>query len=108
MDYFDEKSRQLDIGGLTAFGIRLSSRHARASEMIEMIAFAQLAALQSANHLVSEVYYDSNSQCCYFTLSPDVNPHGDDGERIKSCALRSISQFDWDGMAEHGKSAFRK
>lgn len=106
MSYFDEKSHQLGAGDCKAFGIQLVTRYAKAIEMAEMLNFARLVAQQRLHPFVEEVFYDSNACCCTFTLVPSLDPYSDAGEKIRQCALNSISQFDWNGTVHHGSGLF--
>ncbi|NYT61439.1 hypothetical protein H0A66_03750 [Alcaligenaceae bacterium] len=103
MSYFEEKSSQLSIGSIEAFGIALLTRYARAGEMAEMLQFAELVAEQGHHPLVTSVFYDSNACICSFTLVDDLDPLSDIGEAIKQCAIKTVSQFDWDGSVYHGR-----
>ena len=83
-----DRTHQLDTQAMTAFGIRIVSRHANAQEMIELIEFARAAACANVNMFVPEAFYDSGSGCCSFKLS---------------AALETISQFLWFGGVRHGR-----
>ncbi len=96
--------RQLDTDAITAFGIRLISRHARAQEMIELLDFALEATEAGVNLFVSEVFYDSKSGCCSFKLSPALDGAGDAARQtVFACARQTISQFLWEGGVHHGR-----
>jgi hypothetical protein len=96
-----DKVRQLDTDTLTAFGIRLSSRHAKASEMIELISFALEAAHHNVNMFVREAFYDSGSSCCEFTLLESISTSAE--QTVLACAQQTISQFLWHGGIHHGQ-----
>jgi hypothetical protein len=100
----EEKVRQLDTGSMTAFGIRITSRHANAQEMIELIGFARAAAHANVNMFVAEAFYDSGSCCCSFKLSPALESAGDGAkEALRSAALETLSQFDLFDCIHHGR-----
>lgn len=100
----EERVRQLDTDTITAFGIRLVSRHANAAEMIELLEFACAATEANVNMFVSEVQYDSKQSCCSFELSAALNSAGQAAEQaLLSAALRTLSQFLWFGRIHHGR-----
>jgi hypothetical protein len=99
-----DKAQQLDTHSMTAFGIRISSRHANAQEMIELIAFACAATEANVNMFVTEAFYDSGSSCCNFTLSSALDGAGSTAQQaVLAAALQTISQFVWDGCIRHGR-----
>lgn len=101
-DWFDEKTAQVDVSSITAFGIPLITRHAKARELAEMLAFANLAARRDLAHHLKEVFYDSNSCCCSFKFHGRLNI-GDTAEReLLEAAKETISQFEWFGSIHHG------
>lgn len=97
---FDEKSRQLDTGTLSAFGIYLQTRHNKAQELIEMLQFAQASARANLHQRVESVFYDSNACLCQFTFRPELN--ADEEDQFFQIAMKTISQFEWDGAVFHG------
>jgi hypothetical protein len=99
-----DRVRQLDTDAITAFGIRLISRHAQAWEMIELLDFALAATAADVNLFVPEVFYDSGSGCCSFKLSPALDGAGDAArQEVFDCARQTISQFLWQGRVHHGR-----
>lgn len=101
--WFEEKSPQLDVDGMNAFGIAISTRHGKAHELAELIMFAKEAAAANVNHLVIEAHYDSNSCCCTFTFSPALQRYSQQEEALRLAALKTIGQFEWFGCVEHGR-----
>ncbi|MBA2672621.1 hypothetical protein [Ramlibacter sp.] len=100
----EEKVRQLDTGSMTAFGIRITSRHAYAQEMIELIGFAREACRANVNMYVTEAFYDSGSSCCNFTFSAALDSAGESARQaVLAAARETISQFDWFGAIQHGR-----
>jgi len=90
---------------MTAFGIRLVSRHANAQEMIELIEFARAAAHANVNMFVAEAFYDSASSCCHFTLSALLDSAGQaPAQTLLAIASQTISQFQWQGLIHHGRA----
>lgn len=99
-----DRVRQLDTDTLTAFGIRLISRHAQACEMIELIEFARAATEANVNLFVTEAFYDSGSSCCSFKLSSALAGAGETAQQaILSCAQHTLSQFLWQGGIHQGR-----
>jgi hypothetical protein len=100
-----ERAPQLDTPAMTAFGIRIASRHADAQEMAELIAFARAAACANVNMFVTEAFYDSRASCCHFTLSPLIASAGAaSAQALLDAALQTISQFQWQGLIHHGRA----
>lgn len=100
--YFDEKSSQVEPGSLVAFGINIISRYSRADELIEMLSFAQRAALAGVADAVEEAFYDSNACICSFKFSHEI-AFGDATEKkLFAAAIGTIGQFDWFGTVHHG------
>jgi hypothetical protein len=98
-----EHVRQLDTEALTAFGIRLWSRHAQAHEMIELLRFALAAADANVNVFVREVFYDSRASLASLTLSAAIEGAGPAARAAVLAAARaSLSQFLWEGTILHG------
>lgn len=99
--YFDEKAHQVEPGSLSAFGISLVSRYAKASELMEMLAFAQKAALAGVADAVDEVFYDSKASICSFKFAREI-PLGDPTEqKLFAAAIETIGQFDWFDTVHH-------
>jgi hypothetical protein len=102
--WFDEKTHQLNTDTVTAFGIRLYSRYAKAREMIEMIAFAQAATNANVDQFVSSLFYDSKAGLCNFTLSPSLEHAGEPAKQaLLAAAIETITQFVWEGGIHHGR-----
>jgi len=100
----EERVRQLDTDAITAFGIRLVSRHAQAQEMIELLEFALAATEANVNLFVTEAFYDSGSSCCHFKLSAALTAAGDSARQaVFACARQTISQFLWQDCIHHGR-----
>lgn len=93
--YFDEKARQVNPGKLVAFGIKIISRHSKASELIEMLSFAERAALDGVADAVQEIFYDSNAAICSFKFSREIS-FGDPIERkLFAAAIEILGSFNW-------------
>lgn len=101
----EDRVRQLDTNTLTAFGVRLVSRHANAQEMIELLEFALAAADANVNMFVAEAFYDSGSSCCHFRLLQSALASAGEAaqQAVLSCALQTISQFLWRDRIHHGR-----
>lgn len=102
MDYFSEKAHQVTADEFLAFGISLLSRRGKASELVEMINFAQQAALQGLHPLVDKVFYDSQACLCNIELFDESLWLSDEGRALRECATKTIRQFQWDGTIGHG------
>ena len=99
--FFDEKASQVEPGELVAFGINIISRYSKANELIEMLSFAKLAALDDVADAVDEIFYDSKACICSFKFSRDIY-FGDPTERkLFSAAIATIGQFDWFDTVHH-------
>ncbi len=103
-NWFDSKN-QLSVGSLTAFGISISSRYSRATEMIEMLQFCQGLAVEGLEGAVGEVFYDSKSDICNFVLNFD-DRYSDLEKAILEVAKKTVSQFEWHGVVKHGTSLY--
>jgi len=67
-----------------------------------MLSFALGAASEGLHTSVEKVFYDSNSCSCEFTLSREAYYGSQTESRLRTIALRSISQFEWFGTICHG------
>lgn len=101
-NWFDDKARQIDAASITAFGISLTTRHAKAREMAEMLLFAQAAAKAGVNTLVKAVFYDSNSSSCTFELTSQLQENSAGERKLLDAAALTLSQFEWHGTVHHG------
>lgn len=104
-DYFGEKSQQVSIYGMTAFGIDISSRYAKARELAELLAFAEHAARYGVHKLIEEAFYDSKACLCTFEFACEVDEFGVDATLIRQAAQETISQFELFGIVGHGGSS---
>jgi hypothetical protein len=108
-EWYEEQSRP--IGELPAntqpapndSKIAISSRDEREGEIREMENFVEVATQRSLAQYVRSLFYDSNSCCCYFELSSEVEPYGPIASELLEVALETIGQFDWFGYIQHGK-----
>lgn len=100
-DWFEEKAHQIEPAEGWAFGISFNSRYNRASELREIFEFAALAAEAGLERYVKAIFYDSKACLCTFELAPEVQPGDPIEEGLRSCAKRSIRQFDWFGGIQH-------
>lgn len=99
---FDEKASQIDVNSMNAFGIQLTSRYAKCSEMIDMLQFAQLAAQAGAASLVKSLFYDTKASVCSFEWHGELDPEAD--RLLRQCADQAISQYCWPDGIIGGKS----
>lgn len=95
--FFEEKSRQVSVSGMDAFGIPISSRYASADELSEMLMFTKEVARLGLHDHVKSVFYDSKACFCVIELNDSTNWYDDEGRNIKVCAEKTIAQFQWDG-----------
>jgi hypothetical protein len=100
-DFFDEKSRQIEPAAMQAFGIMISSRHAKAKEIIEMISFCRLLAAEEVSG-VKNLFYDSNSDCCFIECDAQIASDSANAKQIESVANRSLAQYELFGTIGHG------
>ena len=99
--YLEEKESQVNPGNLVAFGINIVSRYSKADELIEMLKFAQRAALDGVSDAVEEAFYDSKACSCSFKFTRHFSV-GDPIERkLFTAAITTIRQFDWFGTVHH-------
>lgn len=100
-DYFEEKTRQIEPGDITAFGIPLSSRYAKATDMAEMLMFVHKVASAGLHHHVESVSYDTKACLCVIYLHDEELWFGEAGKQIRTYAKETISQFQWHGTVGH-------
>ena len=102
-DYFSEKATQVDPSTLIAFGIEVDSRYGRASELIELINFAEACAQKNVAHYVKRAFYDSKACMCSFEIGSDVAEGDLVATAIFEAARQYIGQFMWfDDVVHHG------
>lgn len=101
-DYFAEKASQVDPDTLTAFGITISSRYGKADEIIEMLGFCRVMAVDGVSHLVKEVFYDSKADICSITFVESVGKASEVVMLARAAAKRTIRQFEIFGYIDHG------
>ena len=92
---FSDKGHQVSPATMDAFGISLSSRYGKCSEMIEMLQFAQAAAAGAVAHYVKEVSYDSKASICAFELDDSVAEGSEIERELLGVAKKTISHFFW-------------
>lgn len=97
--WFDDKSEQVSVSTLTAFGIALETRYGVARELAELLMFADAAAASDVNLCVVHALYDSKTCCCWLTLRD-----ADEAQKqaVFDAAMATLSQFDWEGQVFHG------
>lgn len=84
------------------YGINITSRHDHDSEMKQMVNFVEAAYQRSLTQYVRSLFYDSNSCCCYFELTDEVEPYDPIANELLEIALETIGQFEWFGQIQHG------
>ncbi|MCC7732758.1 hypothetical protein [Klebsiella pneumoniae] len=102
VNYFEEKAAQISVGGMTAFGITISTRYDRAGEMAEMLQFTKKAARAGLHHFVEEIFYDSKADLCTFKFVDGFDQNGEDAQKFKRIAAETIGQYYIFGDIGHG------
>lgn len=97
--WFEEKRAQCSESSMTAFGIQIQSRHAKAYELIEMLTFAKECAAAGLESFVRPVFYDSKACICTVEVIDDAP--ADVGQRVMQIANACITQVDWYGDVLH-------
>jgi hypothetical protein len=100
--WFEEKAPQIDPASVRVFGILVTSRYSKACELVELLRFAEESAKANVNILVEEAFYDSKSTLCSFKLRESVHDSPAEADAIFAAAMKTISQFEWDGAVFHG------
>jgi hypothetical protein len=85
------------------YGIKICSRRQVESQIREMVNFCELAQKKGLSHFVTSMLYCSNSDCCSFEFSDEVEQYGGIANEIRQVARETIGQFDWFGSVDHGK-----
>ena len=63
MNYFEDRTHQIEPEKLKAFGIEIMSRYGKAEEICEMIAFCKILATKGITS-VAKVFYDTKACVC--------------------------------------------
>ncbi len=84
------------------YGINIASRDDHDGEMKQMVSFVEAAHQRSLTPYVRTLFYDSNSCCCYFELTDEVEQYGAIANELLEIALKTIGQFEWFGQIQHG------
>ena len=85
------------------YGIQISSRYDRESEIQEMVNFVDAAQKTGLTPYVTSLFYDTKSCCCTIELADGVDQFSPIADGILDLARETIGQFDWFGVVEHGK-----
>jgi len=85
-----------------AYGIEISSRDNRESQIQEMANFAEASYERSLASYVKSLFYDSKSNCCSFEFIQGVDQYGPIAGELLEIARETIGQFEWFGVIEHG------
>lgn len=108
-EWYEEQPQSLsELAGISQRApcdgqIAISSRDEREGEIREMESFVEAATQRSLARYVRSLFYDSNSCCCYFELSSEVEPYGQIAGELLEIALETIGQFEWFGYIQHGR-----
>jgi hypothetical protein len=103
-NWFDEKTQQVMPDTITAFGIKLVSRYGQAGELRDMLLFAELAAEEGLADRVDQLFYDSKACLCIPEFVPGYEFGSPDDAVLFKCALKSLTQFQWDETIYHRDS----
>lgn len=98
----DDKTPQVESGPIKAFGVEISSRYARASELRELLDFCEGLAQMNLAQFVIRAFYDSGADLCQIETVPGFDHrYGEKMKAIRGVGLMTLSQFEWDGFIEH-------
>lgn len=86
-------------------GIEIISRRQVESQLREMVSFCELAHEKGLSHFITSMIYCSNSDCCSFEFSDEVQQYSEIANKIHQVARETIGQFDWFGSTDHGKQS---
>lgn len=92
---FSDKGHQVSPDTIDAFGISLNSRYGKCGEMVEMLQFAEAAAVGAVAHYVKEVSYDSKASICAFELDESVTEGSEIERELFAIAKKTIRHFFW-------------
>lgn len=101
---FSEKGQEISISKFTVFGIEISSRYGKANEIVEMINFARLAAINCCSHYVKSIFYDSKSCCCTIELCDSIFCGNEIEKTLFLIAEKTIHLFEWIDGCVYGES----
>lgn len=79
------------------------SRHSVPQENLELDEFVDAVVAADLEMFVSEVFYDSNSNCCTFVFRYGLTETEPVAEQLLAIAQKSISQFEWFGSIQYGR-----
>ena len=82
--------------------IIMVSRHGNEVEEQEMQQFSAIAKEAGLDAFVRELFYDSNSCCCKFQFSGDLQISDEITHDLYLIASNTLSQFEWFDSIEHG------
>lgn len=97
---FDEKGRQVSHFSLVAFGIRITSRYAKANELAQLLGFSESVARNGAAHLVLTATYDSKCGSCELDVDDCVIPGSDVEKAIARSADLHLDSYEL--LGRHG------
>jgi hypothetical protein len=104
IDFFDERTHQVQPSEFSSFGINITSRYGQAWELVELLNFTQELAEKKLHSFIDGIFYDSKADICTFSVSKTL-PKGI-SDAILKCALLHISQFEWEGIVHHGEPMY--
>jgi hypothetical protein len=95
--YFGEKSHEVEVGTMKSFGITLSSRYHKASELSQMLNFTISLAKSDVHTLVESIFFDSKANFCSIELYKGMGEWEErrvDIQKVQQCANMTLEQFD--------------
>ncbi len=99
--WFEEKSSQAGTSDMCAFSIKVESRYGKVAEIKQMLDFCKECAKNEIEAYVNKVSFNSKNRVC--TIELESVTRGSFIEfKIKECALKTLSSFEWYGDIEHG------
>lgn len=87
-----EKGEEISPDTMTVFGIRVSSRYGKCSEIEEMLAFSRRCAEIGAATFITEVFYDSKACIANVSYQPEALGNHTIVSAVEAVADRTFSQ----------------
>jgi hypothetical protein len=87
---------------MIVFGVKISTRYGDFYEFFQMLEFIKEAREKNLAHLISEMFYDSNSCLCDIIIKKEFEDMKNDrAHPLKFIGLKYLSQFEWDNDTYH-------
>lgn len=88
-----ERWTEIVPGCLVVWGVKIQSRYGKVSEVAEMINFVDGIKMAGFVHLITEVFYDSQAQCCQYTLAEGAEDDIDGLNMIEAIGNTTLAQY---------------